>query len=150
MLYDPSNPMVQLCVKGIETELSGALEKAAALYQEAWQLAGNDLEYATAAHYLARVQTDAVEALRWNLLALEYAEKVNGKEALALFPSLYLNAAKSYEAIGSLQEAHNYYLLADKYKDQLPEDGYGKMIRKGIGAGLERINSRRSIDDHLA
>ncbi|HEV2353913.1 MAG TPA: rRNA adenine methyltransferase, partial [Puia sp.] len=81
MLYDPSNPMVRLCVEGMETEWRGEAEKAAALYHEAWALAANELEYATAAHYLARVQTDPAEALRWNLLALEYAEKLTDDEA---------------------------------------------------------------------
>lgn len=149
MIYDPSNPMVQLCVKGLETEMSGDREKAAALYHEALQLAANDLEYATSAHYLARVQTNSVEALRWNLLALKYGEKLEGEEAAALLPSLYLNVAKSYEDLGSLQQSRNYYLLADKCKDHLPEDGYGNMIRKGIGAGLERMKSSRSIGNKI-
>ena len=148
MLYDPSNPTVQRCVKGIETELSGDLGKAAGFYQEAWQLSANDLEHATSAHYLARVQTDPAEGLRWNLLALEYAEKINSKDASTLFPSLYLNVAKSYEDLGCLQKAYDYYVLADKCKDDLPADGYGTMIRKGVFAGLERAKSDKSKGDN--
>lgn len=144
MLYDNSRPAVQRCIEGIETEMSGDIGKASALYQEAWLLSSNDLEYATSAHYLARIQTDAAEALRWNLLALEHAEKIRNEDTAALFPSLYLNAAKAYEDVGSFQQAQHYYLLADKFKEDLPDDGYGEMIRRGIRAGLERVESSKT------
>ncbi|MES1249712.1 MAG: hypothetical protein ABUL46_03465, partial [Chitinophaga rupis] len=68
MHYLPFNPVVQLCVKGIGTEYGGAPEQA-----------------------------DAGEALKWNLLALEYARKVDAAEVTSFLPSLYLNVAKSYE-----------------------------------------------------
>ena len=145
MLYDPSNPVVLLCVKGIETEYSGDLEKASALYQEAWQVANNDLEFLTAAHYLARVQSDPGESLRWNLMALEYASKTEDQDVTSFYPSLYLNVAKSHEDLGNFQEAYNYYLLAHNYAQDLPDDGYINMIRKGIGAGLERL--KRQVSD---
>jgi tetratricopeptide (TPR) repeat protein len=144
MLYDPSNPVVQLSVKGIETENSGDLEKANALYREAWQLANYDLEFMTAAHYLARVQSDPGESLRWNWMALEYASKTEDQDISSIYPSLYLNVAKSYEDLGNLQEAYDYYLLAHHCADDLPDDGYGSMIRKGIGTGPERLKGQLS------
>jgi tetratricopeptide (TPR) repeat protein len=141
MLYDPSNPVVQLCVKGIETEYSGDLDKANALYQEAWQSAGNPLEFLTAAHYLARTQSDPRESLKWNLLALEYADKADNLDTAAFYPSLYLNVARSYEELGNPQQAHDHYLLAQRCTNDLQGDGYGDMIRKGILAGLERTGA---------
>ena len=144
MLYDPLNPVVQLCAKGIETEYSGDLAKAKALYQQAWQMANNDLEFLTAAHYLARVQSDPREALRWNLTALEYASKTEDQDVTSFYPSLYLNVAKSHEDLGNFQEAYDNYLIADNYAHNLPDDGYSNMIRKGIGAGLERIKRQVS------
>jgi rifampin ADP-ribosylating transferase len=148
MLYDPSNPVVQLCVKGIETEYGGDLEKANVLYQEAWQLANNDLEFITAAHYLARVQSDPGESLRWNLVALEYASKTENQDITSFYPSLYLNVAKSYENLGNFREAYDYYLLAHSCTHDLPDDGYGNMISKGIGAGLERLKGQ--VPDQLS
>jgi hypothetical protein len=142
MLYDSSNPVLQLCVTGIETEYSGDFKNAHALYTEAWRVAGNNLEWLTAAHYLARVQLDFEESLRWNLLAVEYADKAEGFEIASFYPSLYLNVAKSYENLGFFREAYDYYLLADQCKKDLAHDGYGNMIGKGIGAGLERMNER--------
>jgi hypothetical protein len=112
------------------------------LYREAWQLANNDLEFFTAAHYLARVQPDPGESLRWNLVALEYASKTADLDITSFYPSLYLNVAKSYEDLGNFPEAHDYYLLAHNCIHDLPDDGYGNMIRKGIGAGLERLKGQ--------
>ena len=40
MLYDPANPIVQLCVKGIETEYSGDLEKAGCRGKSALEFIG--------------------------------------------------------------------------------------------------------------
>jgi len=142
MLYDPSNPVVQLCVKGIETEYSGNLEAANSLYQQAWVLANNDLEYLTAAHYLARAQSDPAETLKWNLLALEHAGKTKDQDIASFMPSLYLNVAKSHEDLDNSSKAHDYYLLARQNAGTLEKDGYGNMIRKGIEAGLERITAK--------
>ncbi len=142
MLYDPSNPVVQLCVKGIEIEYGGDLEKAHGLYREAWELAGTDLEFLTAAHYLARVQTDPGETLKWNLVALEYARKTDHPDTRAFYPSLYLNVGKSYEDLENFKKAYEYYLVAHNCSVELPDDGYGNMIRKGVLAGLERLKGQ--------
>jgi tetratricopeptide (TPR) repeat protein len=142
MLYDPSNPVVQLCVKGIATEYSGNLEKAHGLYREAWELAKTDLEFLTAVHYLARVQPDPGETLKWNLLALEYARKTAHPDTRAFYPSLYLTIGKSYDTLGNFREAYDYYLLAHNSSVDLPDDGYGNMIRKGGLAGLERLKGQ--------
>jgi tetratricopeptide (TPR) repeat protein len=142
MLYDPLNSVVQLCVKGIETEYSGDLEKAHALYQEAWDLANTELEFFTAAHYLARVQTEPAASLHWNLLALENARKTDHPDLTAAYPSLYLNVGKSYEDLGNVPEANDYYLLALSHAKGLADDGYNQMIRKGILAGLDRLKER--------
>jgi hypothetical protein len=138
MLYDPDNPVVKLCVKGIETEYGGDLDRAAELYEQAWELSGCDLEWFTAAHYIARVKRDPAETLRWNLLALEHAVLVDKKEVQVTYPSLYLNVGQSYEQLGNIGQAKEYYLLAFDAAKALPTDEYGKMIRKGIGAALQR------------
>ena len=150
MLYDPANPVVQLCVKGIETEYAGDLEKADALYREAWGLAKTDLEKMTVAHYLARTQGDAPGILHWNLLALDHAGKIEAGEKMtpevaALYPSLHLNVAKSFEDGNDSEKAQEHYLLAHRYTKDLPADGYGEMIRKGIAAGLARIANRTTL-----
>ena len=151
MLYDPSNPVVLLCVKGIETEYAGNIEKADGLYREAWSLADTDLEKMTAAHYLARTRDNAAEALHWNLLALDHAGKIEAggtmaPEVAALYPSLHLNVAKSFEDGTNPEKAREHYLLAGQYTKDLPADGYGEMISKGIAAGLARIEAALAHD----
>jgi hypothetical protein len=129
MLYDPSNPVVQLCVKGIETEYVGDLEKAHGLYREAWELAGTDLEFLTAAHYLARVQTDHAETLKWNLAALDYARKTDHPDTRAFYPSLYLNVGKSYEDLGDFSITLDLEKIDDS-SPSIPDSVYNKVINK--------------------
>jgi hypothetical protein len=141
MLYDPDNPVVQLCARGIEKEASDP-SMAAELYLRAWEEASSPLEACTAAHYLARVQSDPGASLRWNLVALEKAELIAGGEIEAIYPSLHLNVAYGYEQKGdpvNREKALKHYLLAQRACGALASDGYGGMIRKGIEAGLERM-----------
>jgi tetratricopeptide (TPR) repeat protein len=139
MLYDPSNAVVQLCVKGIETEQGGDLEKADALYRQAWEQAVSDFERFTAAHYLARTQGDPQDELKWNLVALEHADRITDDQLGPVYPSLYLNVGKSYEALGDAGKALDYYRRANDCAGALDDSGYGKMIRGGIAAALQRV-----------
>jgi tetratricopeptide (TPR) repeat protein len=140
MQFDPNNEVIQLCAKGIETEGTGDIDAAKALYLEAWGKATNNMEWFTAAHYLARNQTDLNEQLKWNMLSLEYALKIDDEAIKGTYPSLYLNMGKSYEDLGNIPEAAKYYTLAQDHTHYLPDDGYGKMIRGGITEALKRVN----------
>lgn len=68
-----------------------------------------------------------------------YAGKSEEQDITSLYPSLYLNVAKSYEDLDDFRKAYDYYLLAHSCAHDLPTDGYGNMIRKGIEAGLEKL-----------
>src|SRR5580658_1320649 len=142
MLYDPTNPVVQLCARGIEIEHAGDVAQASEIYRQAWEEASCPLEACTAAHYLARVQTDPGESLRWNLVALEQAALVTGEEIGVIYPSLHLNVAHGYELMGDpvgRAKALEHFLLAERACSSLGSDGYGSMIKKGVEAGLARI-----------
>ena len=58
------------------------------------------------------------------------------------YPSLYLNIAKSYEDLKDTAHAVEYYNLARTASAMLRDDGYGKMIKGGIEAGLKRTHMR--------
>ena len=73
MQFDPKNKVVQLCAQGMQTEGEGETAEAHALFQQAWDIAQNDFEAFTAAHYLARNQPDPKDNLKWNLEALNRA-----------------------------------------------------------------------------
>lgn len=141
MEIDHNNPIVKLCAEGIMTEGEGKVLEAHQLYQQAWDSARDDFEKFTAAHYLARTQTDPLENLRWNEVALNHALILNNNISETCYPSLYLNVGKSYEDIGNTVEATRNYLLAQSYIDKLPEDGFGKMLKSGIEAGLQRVQN---------
>lgn len=133
------NDIVSLCASGMEQEGLGDKQKAMELFNEAWTKAITDYEKAIAAHYVARHQPGIREKLHWDLLALKHAA-LSGEEVKGFFPSLYLNIAKGHEDLGEKADALHHYGLALKSASYLSDDGYGKMIRGGIEAGIKRIS----------
>ena len=149
MQFDPNNKVVQLCAQGMQVEAEGKTGEAHKLFQQAWDIAENDFEAFTAAHYLARNQKDPNDVLKWNLEALNRANAIIDDEMKGHYPSLYLNAGKSYETLGNLKEANNYYQLAADYSTFLPPGKYAEMIKTGIGAGLRRTGTKTFSDEGL-
>jgi hypothetical protein len=138
MQFDPENKVIKLCGEGMMAEGEANPEKAYNLFQQAWDSASNDFEAALAAHYMARHQDNPADTLKWNLESLNRAMLVKDEDMNQLYPSLYLNAGKSYEDLGDIKEAGVQYKLAADFASFLPADGYGNMIRAGIEAGLNR------------
>lgn len=140
-MFDPTNEVVKLCAEGMELHGCGDDEAAAVLFNTAWNIATDDIEKFTAAHYVARVQLTLMDKLNWDMIALSHALKVQDPGVQGSMPSLYLNIAKGYEDTGDLKEARKYYNLALLHCDKLVSDGYSRMIKAGIEKGLERISS---------
>jgi hypothetical protein len=109
---DPTNPVVSLCIQGTQAEFAGRPEDAAALYQQAWEIASDDFESCIAAHYVARFQKNNADTFRWNQEALRRADAVKDERVKAFYPSLYVNLGRSYELLGNALEARRYYDLA--------------------------------------
>lgn len=139
-MFDTDNPVVKLCSQGITTEGTGDIAKAKDLYRQAWDIAANDMDRLTAAHYMARHQP-AEQQLYWNQLAIDHALNVDEDAVKATLPSLYLNLGKSHEDLDNKVLAAKYYQLAESYIGQLADDGYGRMTRAGIAAALARVNA---------
>src|ERR1041385_2987212 len=99
-MINPENPIVKLCVAGMQAEAAGDLDGARRQFTEAWEQAGDDFERCIAAHYVARHQATAEERLRWNRQAHGFAEAVGDDRVVDFFPSLLLNLANSYEEMG--------------------------------------------------
>ncbi|MEP6845501.1 MAG: hypothetical protein ABI861_05835 [Panacibacter sp.] len=141
MQFDQDNPVIKLCVSGMNAEALGQTEQAKLLFQQAWDNASNDFEKFTVAHYLARNQQDPKDELKWNLEALNFAKALQDDSMKSHFPSLYLNVGKSYETIGDTFKAKENYQLAFQFSSYLSANGYGDLIKSGISAGLERTGS---------
>lgn len=137
MLFDPANNIVRLCARGMDLE--GNPEAAYPLFLQAWREASDDMERFVAAHYMARQQKSVAEKLKWDERALHYALKEGGEHMRAGLPSLYLNIARCHEDLEAYADAGKYYKLAWSAADDLPDDGYGRMIRSGIRNGMKRI-----------
>ena len=132
-------PVVLLCVQGMDAEGEADYDKAHQLFKQAWDMANNDFEASTAAHYLARNQKDPNDKLKWNLEALNLAHRVEHDGVQGYYPSLYLNVAKSYEDLGDRINAIHYYEQAAESCEHLPDTGYADMIRSGVDSGLKRV-----------
>lgn len=109
---DVCSRAVQLCVAGTAAEREHRLDDARRLYREAWEAATDDYQSAVAAHYIAHLEPDPSEALRWNIEALRRAELVGDGRADEFFGSLYVNLGRSYELVGDEGRARRYYALA--------------------------------------
>jgi tetratricopeptide (TPR) repeat protein len=141
MQFDPNNRIVQLCAKGMEMEMAEKLDKAEACFLQAWKEATTDFEKFTAAHYVARHQKSTQDKLKWDESALEFALKVGDSSLNASYPSLYLNIAKCYEDLKDKDNAQKNYQAALVYINDLPDNGYGQMIKSAIKNGIERLSA---------
>lgn len=136
---DPNNPVVQLCIAGMQAEAEDNHERARALFAQAWETASDDYEACVAAHHVARHQPDPAEMLRWNQESLRLAEAVGDDRVRDFFPSLLLNLGYSYEVLGNAEKARRYYDLAARRAELLPADRYGGIVRDGIARGQQRV-----------
>jgi hypothetical protein len=150
MEFDPNNKVIQLCSQGMEAEFAGNIGQAHALFQQAWDLAKDDFEAFTAAHYLARHQEDPNEMLKWNVEALNRAVAIRESGIKEHFPSLYLNVARSHETLGNMSEAGDYYRLAADSGEQLPNTKYAEMIKSGISEGLKRTGALLPVNETVS
>ena len=136
---DPNNPVVKLCAQGIEIEMKGHRTEARSLYLQAWELRQDDVDACIAAHYLARHQETLAETLRWNELALTHALDASADSVRSFRPSLYLNLGKSYEDLGDIARARELYEQGEQSIMDVPESGYGDIVRQGLHNALERV-----------
>jgi len=123
MEFSPTNPIVQLCIQGMNFEAAGQREEAAATFLRAWNEATNDFEKYLAAYYVARQQTNVVDKLKWYQTALELALKINNEAVRAAFPSLYTSIAKCYEQLNDSNKAKKNYELANSFSEQPSDAG---------------------------
>jgi tetratricopeptide (TPR) repeat protein len=123
MEFNPNNPVIKLCIQGMELEGKGNPEEAGRLFLQAWNEATNDFEKFTAAHFVARHQKNVPDKLKWLESALQFALKINNDAVKGAFPSLYLNIAKCYEDLGDLDNAKKNYELKDSFIDKMPDKG---------------------------
>ena len=134
-----------------QAALSGERPEAGASFARIWDEIGPDgdpLHRVTLAHYMADVQEDPHGELDWDLRALAAADSLTGERArqyhatLAVrgfYASLHLNLAADYEKLGQVRDARRHLALAEAATPDLPDGGYGDLIRSGIAAARHRL-----------
>ena len=143
MVLDRSNPVVALCVEGMQKE--GTPSEAKRCFQGAWALRKDDVDATIAAHYLARHQATPEETLAWNRLALEHALAVRDERVHSFMASLHLNVGDSLLAMGDVAGAREALGGARESVFLLPDDGYRALVSRGI----ERLGERREAIPHV-
>ncbi|KAA6461271.1 hypothetical protein DYQ86_13625 [Acidobacteria bacterium AB60] len=139
----PENPIIQLCVAGMEQESKGDFDAASNLFLAAWDQATDDYERCIAAHYVARHQANPEEALTWNQRSLALAQSLPDERVRGFFPSLYLNVGKAFEDLARPDEARQAYTQAAERLSALPEDEYGRTVRAALHRALQRVSSTK-------
>lgn len=149
LIMDPNNPVVKLCVAGMEAEGKGQLDAARQLFLQAWAQRQDDFEACIAAHYLARHQAPPA-MLHWNQVALDHAQAVGDERVAGFYPSLYLNLGWSYEQLAHLVDAADCYAQAAARLDHLPPGPYADVVRTGVSAGQARIAAAQTPSEEEA
>lgn len=139
---DPTNPVVALCAEGMAVE--GTPGAARSLFEQAWEARRDDYDAAIAAHFLARHQTTAEDALRWNVLAARHAERVTDGRAGVLLSSLYLNLADAQAKLEMHDAAIDALGRAREHLHALPDDGYRAFVAMGLDRLAERLGVRNA------
>lgn len=136
---DPENPIVRLCVAGMQCESDGRTSEASRLFQQAWAESADDFERCIAAHYVARHQQDPSEALQWNQRSLDCAAATGDPRVAEFYPSLYLNLGKAHEDLRDQDQAEHFYKLAQQSMGTLPDGRYGGIVHEAVERALRRI-----------
>lgn len=134
-------------VAAITTVLGGGSVGGAPRLKDLWEASGPDehAQRCVMAHYLADLEPDLAEEVRWDERALaEFSHVQDGElapigiaSATGLAPSLHLNLGDGYLRQGDTARAREQLDLGRAAAGALAEDGYGTMIRKGL-EGLGR------------
>jgi len=130
---------------------SGDVDGGRAALEACWAATGEQ-DHAVrcvVAHYLADLQTDLDEELRWDELALVELPHLHDADVAGLgvasaagfAPSLHLNLGDGYLRRGDVDRAREHLQVGRGTLDQLADDAYGVMIRRGFDRLAARIES---------
>ncbi|HXU27018.1 MAG TPA: NAD(+)--rifampin ADP-ribosyltransferase [Bacteroidia bacterium] len=112
MAFDPSNPIVKLCLQAMDMEANKKPQEASKLFMQAWDEATADFEKFIAAYYVSRHQHSTAHKLNWLETTLLFALKINDDSVHSALPALYTNLATCYHNLGNYNCAKKYSELA--------------------------------------
>ncbi|MGK5518907.1 hypothetical protein ACSNN9_06065 [Micromonospora sp. URMC 107] len=146
---------------GRALELGRAGDRSAArdALTELWDRVGDTgdaLHRCTIAHHLADLQESVADEVTWDRRALAAVADLSDErvqrhhaslQVRAFLPSLHLNLADGYRRAGEVARARHHLTVAAPLAAELPDDGYGTMIRDAIArvTGLLDTGSREPL-----
>jgi hypothetical protein len=135
-----------------QAALQGHREQAASAYEHLWTQVehGRPLHRVSVAHYMADLQDDPAEELRWDERALAAAAEVTPQDTDAavmapLRASLHVNAASALHKLGRLAATRQQLAAARRAEQALPEEGYGRLVRAQIDALSAEMNQQQTL-----
>ncbi|GAB4092808.1 NAD(+)--rifampin ADP-ribosyltransferase [Flaviaesturariibacter terrae] len=123
MEFSPSNPIVRLCIQGMDREANGQPDDALALFLQAWREASSELEKYLAAFYVARRQEAPAERLAWLQTALEAARKAAPETVVGAEARLHAELADCYRALGEDAKAAEAAALSASLRTEMRDHG---------------------------
>lgn len=150
-MAEPDATMTQIG-KGLELSQRGEREGARRVFAQVWSDIGGEngdpLHRCALAHAMADVQDDVCDEIVWDLRALEAADLITEERATqagvsrpvsGFYSSLHLNLGECYRKLGDLDRAREHLQHGQAAVGALRDDGYGQMIKGGLGRLAERL-----------
>jgi len=135
MEFSPFNPIVRLCLQGMEAAEKNNTAEASEYFQKAWSEGSSDFDRYLAAYYVATLKTDSQEKLEWLTIAVEHAEKSGSESAKTAYASLHIAIAACYQHLGETAKSAYHADLAKKFKKHPTDPG---PFYHGTKANLKR------------
>jgi len=133
MEFNPDNPIVRLCLRGMAMDEKGQAEEAGELFLQAWKEGTHDYERIIAAYHIARHQKNISDQLQWLETTLALALKLNNASVKSAFPFLYERIAKCYEALNDPENVKKSQDMANSFSEKPTDKG---PFYHGTKAGL--------------
>ena len=138
-------------LNAVQVSMGGDRSKGRELLEACWAHTHSEdhAQRCVVAHYLADLQDDLDDEIRWDDAALSAYEHVSETglaavgiaSAAGLAPSLHLNLGDGYARRGDLSAARRELDAGLAFAAALGDGGYGTMIRKGLAGLAERLNA---------
>ncbi|WP_410566956.1 hypothetical protein [Amycolatopsis sp. cmx-4-61] len=140
--------------RGQAGERASARAELAAMWAEVERGEGDDFHRCVIAHFMADLQDNPQDELRWDERALAAVDGVTDERAQefheslrvrGFMPSLYLSLADDHRRLGDADRAREYFGKAQATADALGDDAYGELVR-GIADKVGRALAEGSTE----
>lgn len=123
MKFDPNNPIIQLCMKGMALEEDGQAEQALETFHKAWEESQNDYEKFIAAYHLALRQEKIDQKIEWLDKSLSFAQKIKDENVESAYPTIYSHLADCYEERNDSESTEKYKKFSHSYEGPPSDSG---------------------------